>query len=534
MSNLIPMPKNIIETTDRYSFEKSNASFFASPELSKIEGMLELIMRCPFKSSSESPCISFIFDESEDKESYSLIIDKSGARVFASAFNGAFYGLQTLRQLFEADLPNKKILFANYTRITNDSPAYGWRGLQLDEGRHFFGKDVVKKMLDFMAMYKLNVFHWHLTDDQGWRIEIEKYPLLTEVGSKRKYSQIGNWQSLKCDNTPVSGYYTKDDIREIVEYAKERCIEIVPEIDFPAHCASALASYNHLACRDIDCEVPGYFGGKIPESHGNRSWNRTLCLGKDEVYQFVFDVIDEVAPLFPFKYFHIGGDEAPKDEWKKCSLCQKKMAENNLKDEAALQGYFINRVNEHLKQHGKTLVGWNEVLQADLLDRDIVVQYWTPKKDRKVTDHIKQGGKIIMSCHKSFYFDMHHIVVPTKSTYTFNPLNNNVPKDMLSSVIGFEGENWTEWTENEEQLFFKMFNRTLALSECVWSDSSVKNYDSFCKRIQRHKDYMNVLGIYYGPDEITMTRAAAKKAIKAKQMGLNIKDFNCEFEMSKV
>lgn len=533
MINLIPMPKNYIETTDIYSFAKCDATFFVSPELTEIEDMLELLLGCSFTASNDDPCVSFIYDESEEKEGYSLIIDKSGARVFASAYNGAFYGLQTLRQLFEADLHNRKNLFANYIKITNDSPTHSWRGLQLDESRHFFGKDTVKKFLDFMAMYKLNVFHWHLTDDQGWRIEIEKYPLLTEIGSKRSYSQIGNWQSLKCDNRPVCGYYTHEDIKEIVEYAKKRCIDIIPEIDFPAHCAAVLAAYNHLACRDIPCEVPGYFGAKIPKSQGNNAWNRTLCLGKDEVYNFVYDIIDEVAPLFPFDYFHIGGDEAPTDEWKKCEHCQKKIKENNLNGEYALQGYFTNKVNEHLKKHGKTLVGWNEVLKADLLDRDIVVQYWTPQKDKNVTEHIKQGGKVIMSCHKSFYFDMHYLVVPTKSTYTFNPVEHNVPKDDLSSILGYEGENWTEWTENEEQLFFKLFNRTLALSEAAWSDDSVKNYASFCTRIQRHKEYMNELGIYYGPDEITMHRSTLKKAMKAAFSGLNIRDFNSEYDMSK-
>jgi len=527
------MPKNMLETNDCYSFKRNEATVFISPELAEIKLVLEPILKCSFTESKENPCLSFIFDTKEAEEGYSLIIDKDGARVFANSYAGAFYAMQTLRQLFATDLIGKKTLTSNYVKITNDKPAYSWRGLQLDEGRHFFGKETVKKLLDFMAMYKLNIFHWHLTDDQGWRIEIEKYPLLTQIGSKREYSQVKHWKYPKCNKTPVSGFYTKQDIREIVEYAKERCINIVPEIDFPAHCASVLAAYKNLACRELDRDVPGYFGALIPTLHGVKDWNRTLCLGKDEVYEFVYDIIDEVCELFPFEYFHIGGDEAPKAEWKKCPHCQKKIRENNLNDEVALQGYFTNKVNEHLKQRGKTLIGWNEVLAADLLDRDIVAQYWTPQKDKNVTEHIKQGGKIIMSCHQAFYFDMQHMKVPTKNTYTFNPLKHNVPKEYISSVLGFEGENWTEWTENEDQLFFKLATRTLALSECVWSDNSVKDYLSFCERVKRQRSNLEALGINCGSDEITLKNIGAKRPWSALKSQLEVIDFNYEYLLDK-
>lgn len=533
MLNLIPMPKNIIEQKGIFSFEKVSAKAFISPELEEISDMLEKIMNCSFAKNSKSPDISFIYDESEDKEGYSLIIDENGARAFACGYEGAFYALQTLRLIFESDFENKKMLSAHFVKITNDKPLYSWRGLQLDESRHFFGKDTVKKLLEFMAMYKLNVFHWHLTDDQGWRIEIKKYPRLTEIGSKRKATQLKNWRSKEMDYTPHEGFYTQEDIKEIVEYAKKLCINIVPEIDFPAHSAAAIASYNNLACREIECEVHSFFSDYIPRLNGVKDSNRTLCLGKDEVYNFVYDVIDEVSSLFPFPYFHIGGDEAPIDEWKKCPLCQKKIKEEKLKDEVALQGYFTNKVNEHLKKQGKTLIGWNEVLKAKLLDRDIVAQYWTPQRDTNVTKHLKMGGKVILSCHSAFYFDMTYSYATVKNTYTFEPTKHNVPKEYLSEVLGLEGENWTEWTDSEEQLMFKIFNRMLALSENAWSQKDVKDYGSFEKRLSRHKYYADALGIYVGEDEITMKKSVSLKRKTAQKLGISLSDYDAEYKIDK-
>mgnify|MGYP003298330335 FL=1 len=263
--------------------------------------------------------------------------------------------------------------------------------MQLDESRHFFGMQEVRKLIDYMAMYKLNRFHWHLTDDQGWRIEIKKHPLLTEIGSKRKGSQLHSWRSLDMSHTPVEGYYTHEDIKQIIAYAKARCVEIIPEIDFPAHCASVLASYNDLACREISCEVPDFFGGIIPESRGMKDWNRTLCLGKDEVLSFVYDVIDEVAELFPFPYFHVGGDEAPKNEWEKCPRCQERMKAEGLKNETELQGWFTNKLNAYLKTQGKIMIGWNEVLAAKGIDSDIVAQYWISRNGKNVIKHLTQS-----------------------------------------------------------------------------------------------------------------------------------------------
>lgn len=533
MINLIPMPERITEGDEVYSFEKENATVFASKELKEITQILPEILSCSFKEVNTEACVSFIYDSAEEKEGYSLKIGEKGAKVFASSYEGAFYGAETLRQLFESDIKNKKRLSAHYVSITNDSPKYFWRGFQLDESRHFFGKDTVKTLLDFMAMYKLNVFHWHLTDNQGWRIQIDKYPRLTQIGSKRKGSQLKRWSSREYDSTPTQGFYTKEDIKEIVEYAKKRCINIMPEIDFPAHSAAVLASYNDLACRNIPCEVFDFFGYGIPNSRGMWHWDRPLCLGKDEVYKFVFDVIDEVSELFPFEYFHVGGDEASVYEWKRCPSCQKKIKEENLKNEVELQGYFTNRINEHLAAKGKTMMGWNEILKAKLLNRNIVAQYWTPKKDANVTKHLKEGGKVVLSCHKYFYFDMLHSYATVKNAYTFNPILNGVPKDCLSSVLGLEAENWTEWTDTQQELFFKIYHRTLAFSENAWSEENAKNYADFERRLQRHKYYADELKYYYGNDEVVMHNNEFMKANIARKLGISLKDYDSEYKIDK-
>lgn len=533
MLELIPIPENFTHTEDRFGFKKSEATAFFSPELKGIKAPLELLTKIEFKEKNADAVFSFIYDDSEDDNSYSLLVDKSGVRVYAKTEEGAFFSIATLRQLFDIDCIKGEWISSNYVKISKDKPVYSWRGLQLDESRHFFGKDTVKKLLDYMAMYKLNVFHWHLNDDQGWRIYIDKYPLLTEIGSKRKGSQLDSWASYKIDPTPVEGYYTKDDIREIVAYAKERHIDIVPEIDFPAHDAAVLASYNDLACRNIPCEVPYYFGGLIPQKVLKvKDWNRTLCLGKESVYEFAFDVLDEVAELFPFPYIHIGGDEAPTDEWDKCPHCQKKMKENGLKNGTELQGYFTNRLNEHLKSIGKTAIGWNEVLKTPHIDRSVVAQYWTPGEDKNVTEHVKNGGKVILSCHKAFYFDMRFNYATVKNCYTFDPEKNNIPKENLPSVLGVEAENWTEFTATEKELMFKLFPRMQALSENAWTPKSVRNYDDFVQRVQKQKPILRRKDIYFGSDDITLKPNVLYKHRMARKLKLKYHDFTTEYKIS--
>lgn len=434
-------------------------------------------------------------------EEYSLAVTEDSIKIEASDDSGVLYAFQTLRQLSRYELGGKTIPCVKI----KDKPRFEWRGLQLDESRHFFGKQEVMRLIDLMCMMKLNRLHWHLTDDQGWRIEIKKYPLLTKKGSKRGYTHINGWNSCDVVNEEYKGFYTQEDIKEIVQYAQGKGIMIVPEIDFPAHCASAIACYPWLACRELDREVPGYFGGSIPEKiFKMRDWNRTICMGKDAVIKFVFDVIDEVCSLFPAPYFHIGGDEAPKNEWKSCPHCQRVIEQNNLKDEEDLQGWFNNKILEYLKTKGKQLIGWNEILKAKNIDKSVIGQYWTAKRDKNAEKHINNGGSLIMSNHKSFYFDMPYGKYPLKNTYAFKPESFNVKPENVGNVLGVEGEAWTEWIDGREKLDLNLFPRVQCLSEVAWSAEKDIDWKSFLVRLNAFKDYFTYLGINYAVDKVSM------------------------------
>lgn len=533
MINLIPMPEKYKEFKGGYSIDREAVTVLFDPELECIKDVVPQILKIRMAEPEENVDISFVYDEKAAENSYSLSITESGVKVYASAYEGAFYALSTLRQLYRTDITDNQILTASCLEIKDDKPLYSWRGLQLDESRNFFGKETVKKLIDFMSLYKLNRFHWHLTDDQGWRVEIKKYPRLIEVGSRRTGTQLHSWDSLAFDNTPHEGHYTQEDIREVVAYAKKRCIDIIPEIDFPAHCASAIAGYTDLACRDIPGRVFEFCSWKLGEARGYTDGNRPICLGKDKTINFVFDVIDEVAELFPFEYFHVGGDEAPTDEWKKCPDCQARMKKEKLNTETELQGWFTNQVNAHLKSIGKTMVGWNEVVASNV-DTDIVAQYWTPGKDNNVNRHISNGGKVILSNHKYFYFDMLYSYCSPKDTYNFTYKDAGITKEHKDRVLGVEGENWTEWTRTEKALFFKIFNRGLALAETAWSDESVKDYGSFVKRLEGQKKIMDALNIFYGSDDITMQKAGLRKTILSKKYGFSHKDKDSEFRLQEL
>ncbi|MEG2562052.1 MAG: beta-N-acetylhexosaminidase [Clostridia bacterium] len=451
------------------------------------------------------------FDASQPAEGYKLTVAKSGITICASAYKGVLYAIQSLRVGTKIDC--KKPIFSLSCFVANDFPQYEWRGEMLDESRHFFGKAAVLRLLDIMSLNKLNVFHWHLTDDQGWRIEIKKYPLLTTIGSKREKSGIHGWQSIDDDGTPHSGFYTQDDIKEIVAYAQKLGIDIVPEIDMPGHFAAAFAAYSHLACRDIKVDVPWYFGGKYPSTHGQKDWNRSACIGKKSTYEFVFDVIDEIVSLFPFPYFHIGGDEAPKEEWKTCPDCQALMREKGLANINQLQCYFINEVAEYLKTKNRTLLGWNEVLEGNILDKSTLVQYWTDRKDKAVKKHLDKGGRVLLSKHKFFYFDMCYCQYPLSNTYEFSPYFDGIKKKHASQIVGVEGEMWTEWVGDVYKMDFQLFPRMQALAEVAWNNKD-KDFDEFLTRIESYHDILDSFGVNYAETEIAQPKG---KAFRAKE-----------------
>lgn len=505
MLSVIPAPKKA----------KELGGVFVLPAHLKVKSDFDLPLlegRVDFCENESDATVVIIKNESIAKEGYTLGVTRERIVILASQKIGVYYALQTVRKIAHVDTGGREVPCCDI----EDEPRFPFRGISLDVSRHFYDVDYIKQYINWLFMEKLNVFHWHLTDDVGWRVEIKKYPLLTEIGSKRAYTQLDGWQSTKMEEKPYSGYYTQEQIKEIVAYAKERGITVIPEINFPAHCAAVFSAYSNLACRDLKRDVPGYFGAKIPTKlYGQKDWNRTLCMGKEESLQFVYDVLDEICEMFDSPYIHLGGDEAPMDEWKKCPNCQRVMKENNLKNEEELQGWFENKVSQFLKTKDRQMIGWNEILAAENVnksDKNIVAQYWTPIRDRKAEEYVNNGGKMIMSNHQSFYFDMPYAKYPLKKTYEYKPENFGVTKDNVKNVLGVEGEVWTEWIRDRERLEMLVFPRMQALSEVAWSPEEKRDFADFKARLDDFKPTFDALGINYAVDKISLPKNPFKRS----------------------
>lgn len=400
------------------------------------------------------------------KGEYTLKIDEKGIFVSAKDDIGFFYADKSIEQLLlQGALPHCEI---------KDLPKYEYRGFMLDCARHFFSVETVKKQIDMISKFKMNVFHWHLTDDQGWRIQIDKYPLLTEIGSYRA--------GTRGDNKPVSGYYTKDEIREIVAYAKERYIDVIPEIDMPGHFSSACASYPHLSCSGVRPNVKEGFGIHVD----------VACAGKESTYEFIKDIIDEVVELFPYEYVHLGGDEALRTDWLDCSDCQRTIQENGLKDEDELQAYFMNKIVSYLNSKGKKAINWNDGMIAENVRDDIVIQHWQEgKKSLEATvRELKKGRTAIISPFFSYYLDYPYGMTPLKKTFKCNP--KIVDEDV--NILGVECPLWTEYVDSEEKLEKQVYPRLLAVAERGWSEYH-NNYKDFDARVKLVSNMFDKYGI---------------------------------------
>ncbi len=333
-----------------------------------------------------------------------------------------------------------------------------------------------------------------------------KYPLLTEIGSKRSYSQIGGWNSTKIEEKECSGFYTQEDIKEIVEYAAERCINIMPEIDVPAHLGAAIAAYPSITCRNLKTEVFGYFSDAIPKKNGIEAWNRPICLGHKENIDFILDIYNEVSDLFPFEFFHIGGDECRTTEWAKCPECRRLMEEKGFKKESELQNMLTGILCDFLKKKGKRAVGWDEILNGGNIDKSVVVQCWENKPLPLAEKYAEDGGNIIMSNHKSFYFDMPYAMYPLKNTYDFTPGRYSIKGEAEKSVLGVEGEMWAEWIAGTEKHEMQSHPRAEALAEVGWTEEENRSFDDFLKRYSNLKGIYRVLNINRAADKISMPK----------------------------
>ncbi len=424
-----------------------------------------------------------------ENEGYRLSIGMDRIILEATSMSGLFYGVQTLRQLLPPEIEGGKTDTIKECNVQcleiEDFPRFKWRGFMLDESRHFFGKESVKRILDLLALHKINIFHWHLTDDQGWRIEIKKYPLLTEIGSKRKDTQINGRLSKKRRGLPHKGFYTQEDIKEIVAYALERHITIVPEIDIPGHTTAALAAYPEYSCTGGPFRVKAGFG-IFPD---------ILCAGQASTYSFIQDIFDEVLDLFPSKYIHVGGDEAPKKRWKECPFCQNLMKKQGLNDVKELHCYFTNQVAQYLLSKGRIPIGWNEILHDKLLPGTIG-QYWLGRK-KKVISHIEHQRDFIISNFFYLYLDYTYAFIPLKKAYCFEPVPKELKKDEERHILGIEAPLWSEFVPDRKRFDWQIFPRLTAVAETAWSQKDSRVFSDFLTRLETFNKRLDHMGVGY-------------------------------------
>lgn len=442
------------------------------------------------KKDAKNGWIKFIKDVKIPSEGYMLKVTSDGITVTSSDEQGAFYGAVTLKIMIMQSKKASGVSVVSGAYIY-DYPKYSYRGGMMDESRHFFGIDAVKKTLENMALLKLNKFHWHLSDDQGYRIESEVFPLLNEISGKRQYELLGGAEILSKAGIQKGGeeyfhYYKKEEIREIVEYAKSLCIDIIPEIDLPGHTVAVLAAYPELSCLKGEYEV--FCENGITKD--------ILCAGQDATYDFVEKLLTEVAELFPYKYFHMGGDEAIKGHklWENdCPVCQAKMKELGIEKGKDLQVYFNNRVNEMLKNLGKTSIEWNDGI-GDNTDADIIGHYWLFRSPLWVKNENNKRKFIVSTC-PALYFDYSYSMCPLKKVYKFNSVKSGFINE--KNVLGIEFESWSEWIDTYEAWEFSVYPRIFAFAENAWTEDKFKNYKDFYKRLNFFKMYMKTKNINY-------------------------------------
>lgn len=428
-----------------------------------------------FKAINNSTNTITLHKQTAENETYYLNVEQKKIIIEGSE-KGVFYGMQSLIQLLPTEISNKKIPCLTIF----DAPRFSYRGLHLDVARHFFPVSFIKKYIDFLALHKLNTFHWHLTDDQGWRIEIKKYPLLTKIGSTRNQTLIGPYGSNKYDDKKYSGYYIQTEIKEVIDYASKRYINIIPEIEMPGHSMAALASYPFLGC------TKGPY--KVMETWGVA--DDALCAGNDSTYQFYQNVLDEIISLFPSKTIHIGGDECAKTRWKDCKVCQKKMKEHHLKDEHELQGFFIEEIEKHINKKGKKIIGWDEIMEGGLAPNAAVMSW---RGEEGGIAAAKQQHEVVMTPGTPLYFDHTQSINEDsvtqgglntlKAVYNYNPIPESLMLHETPYILGAQANMWTEYMDNEKKVEYMLFPRISALSEALWTKLDNKNYNKFEAKI---------------------------------------------------
>lgn len=424
-------------------------------------------------------------------ENYHLNVNEQSISILSeNNGSGKFYALQSLVQLIK--LINKSIIVPCVQ--IKDTPRFQWRGMHLDVCRHFFPISFVKKYIDLLSMHKMNTFHWHLTDDQGWRIEIKKYPKLTSVGAWRKGTMVGQYSDQKFDTIKYGGYYTQEEIKDVVEYAAKRRVTIVPEIEMPGHAVAAIAAYPWLSCA----------GKNIDVERGWGVFENVFC-PTDSTFKFLEDVIDEVVSLFPGKYIHIGGDECPKTSWKNSAFCQELIKKEKLKDEHELQSYFITRMEKYINSKGKQIIGWDEILEGGLAPNASVMS-WRGEEGGK--EAAKQKHFAVMTPGSHCYFDHYQDIASSEpiaiggytsleKVYNYDPIPEGLTIDEQKYILGAQANLWTEYILNEKHLEYMALPRMCALSEVLWTQKNNKNESDFIYRLQNHFSLLDKFDVNY-------------------------------------
>lgn len=489
--NVIPQPQEIVLARDTTPFIIDRSTTIVYPATNEkmhrtadflatfIKEMTGTEVRVSDKEKSSNAIILAVDSTMGHPEGYKLQITPEKVLLTGGSEAGVFYGIQTIHKALPI-LKDGKVAAALPAGTVTDFPRFRYRGFMIDVGRHFFPVSYLKQMIDLMALHNINYFHWHLTEDQGWRIEIKKYPKLTEIGSKRD-STIIDWETKKFDGKPHSGFYTQDEAREIVRYAADRFITVVPEIDLPGHTTAALASYPELGCTGGPYKVLCSFG-VFPD---------VLCAGNDQTLQFTKDVLYEIMDIFPSEYIHIGGDECPKSRWEKCPKCQAKIKELGIKalpkhsKENQLQTYFMSELEKEINAHGRRMLGWDEVLEGGLTPNSTIMSW---RGIQGGIEAARQHHDVIMTPIQRLYFSNPRINKMTgfewmNRVYNFEPVPAELTDAEKKFVIGTQGCIWTEWTADSTKMEWQILPRMAALSEIQWTLPEHKNFERFMERL---------------------------------------------------
>jgi len=516
--NIIPKPEQVTMPASAGTFTITSSTVIVANKVTKnsadfLNDYLQEVYGFRLKISDSKPAANTInllvvTPTHTTEGAYDLDVTSNGVNVRGQNAEGTFYGMQSLIQLLPAAKSNS--LAIPFVTI-HDQPRFQYRGLMLDCGRHFFPVPFIKKYIDFIALHKMNYFHWHLTEDQGWRIEIKKYPMLTQKGAFRNGTITGYYPGTGNDHDISGGFYTQDDIKDVVAYAAKRYITIVPEIEMPGHASAAIAAYPELSCFPDEPTVKyfpkkGVWAGDNTGKQVQQTWGifDDVYVPSENTFKFIENVLDEVIPLFPGKYIHVGGDECPKANWKRSAFCQQLMKEKGLKDENELQSYFVQRVEKYINSKGKTMIGWDEILEGGLAPNAVVMSW---RGEEGGIAAAKQKHHVIMTPEAYVYLNLaqgnpddsltYDEYLPLKKVYNYDPVPGALQNSDTSYILGAQANVWTEYMSNSEMVEYMIFPRLSAMSEVLWSNKAARNYDDFSKRLTTQFKRYDLWKVHY-------------------------------------